>query len=322
MWEPTEEVRGPYIKERKRRGKSFFRVVFLLFLVAALTALVLLFRNPGKKLAWLSLLLRKEPTATQDTKASADSHTETTESTETESPPPELSVRRVDYSAKALGVRYENRTSYEIDNAYFVSSASFAPGGVLVFATRGYEAYAESGDGIAGEENVASLAETLADALRKEGVNAVFLPVSENGVFTYENSCRMVSEYLAGHSEIAYVIDLSREVLSDEGDYLCPVTVKDGQTLAQFRFAVGTDEGGGVHPDWRARLSDADTLYSLCNGYCDTLLMPTLISTARLNQHLPCRAFTLKVGAFGNRYAEAEATVRLFARLFAAVITT
>lgn len=322
MWESSEEIRGPYIKQRKRRGKPFFRILFLFFVIAAAVLIVFMIRHPGKKLAWLSLLLRREPSVSESMTTEQTPAVPTTESTEKEPSPPELSVRQVDYSAKALGVRYENRTSYEIDNAYFVSSPSFAPGGVLVLATRGYEAYAESGDGISDTENAAALAETLADALRKEGVNAVYLPVSENGVYTYENSCRAVSEYLAGHPEIGYVIDLSREVLSDEGEYLCPVTTKDGQTLAQFRFAVGTDEGGGIHPDWRARLSDADALYTLCSGYCDTLLMPTLISTARLNQHLPCRAFTLKIGAFGNRYAEAEATVRLFARLFAAAIST
>ena len=49
-------------------------------------------------------------------------------------------------------------------------------------------------------------------------------------------------------------------------------------------------------------------------------MMPTEISTSRLNQHLPATVFTVEIGACGNRLEEAVRTARAFGEVLAAAI--
>ena len=115
-----------------------------------------------------------------------------------------------------------------------------------------------------------------------------------------------------------YIIDISREALCGSGgELLRPAATLDGERYAQMRLAVGTDAGGGAHPGWRTRLMQADAVFDMMSGKYPSLMMPTLISRARLNQHLPRCTLTLRIGSLGNCFAEAENSAKLFADAFA-----
>ena len=120
---------------------------------------------------------------------------------------------------------------------------------------------------------------------------------------------------------MGYLLVISREALfSSAGELLRPAVNIDGVEYAQMRLAVGTDAGGGAHPGWRTRLMQADAVFDMMSGKYPTLMMSTLISQARLNQHLPRCTLTLRIGSLGNSFAEAKNTAQLFAYAFAEAI--
>ncbi len=309
MYYEEKELSAPYIKQNKRKPRG--RIVAL-FLVAAILCGVCFAYRSFRGGGFFAFILRGE-------KGSESTSQNVTTSTAENTPSTPDSIKTVNLSAAVQGQKYENKSGYDVSGGYSVSLAKLRGGSVLLVATRGYEGYAESGSGVSYYgKNTAELALFLSRELEKNGVSAEFLDVCENGIYTYENAYVKITDYLSENENVRYIIDISREVICGEnGEFLRPCACIDGKNHAQLRIAVGTDAGGGNHPGWRTRLMQANALFDAVNEKNPDILMPMLISRARLNQHLPRCTFTLKIGAVGNSFEEAENTAGLFAKFFA-----
>lgn len=315
-YEP-KELSAPYIKQKSRRKSGVGRFIFLILVVVCIAGLFYIyFHKPST--GFLAFIFRghadKTEESTTQTTASSFSQWSTTSNDE--------KTKSVDLSAAAQGERYENKSGYDTDSGFTASLGKIGNGRVLFVATRGYEGYAESGSGVSyGGENTAELAAFMAEEMNKHGINAAFLNICPEGDYSYENAYKKISEYLEEHTDVRYIIDISREALcSSAGELLRPAVKIDGVEYAQMRLAVGTDAGGGAHPGWRTRLMQADAVFDMMSGKYPTLMMSTLISQARLNQHLPRCTLTLRIGSLGNSFAEAKNTAQLFACAFAEAI--
>ncbi len=308
----SKELPAPYIKQRSRRKSGVGRFAFLMLTVLCIAGLctVYLGRNDGR-FAFLFRGKTDKTTERTTSAATAESTFGTTQKDE--------EVKTVDLSAAAQGERYENKSGYALDGGFTVSLAKIGEGSVLFVATRGYEGYAESGSGVSYKgKNTAALAALMAAEMQRRGIKAEFFDVCPDGDYSYENAYKKISAYLSEHDDVKYIIDISREVLcGSNGDLLRPAAAFDGERYAQMRLAVGTDAGGGAHPGWRTRLMQADAVFDMMSVKYSSLMMPTLVSRARLNQHLPRCTLTLRIGSLGNSFAEAENSAKLFADAFA-----
>lgn len=309
MYYDERELSAPYIKrsEKKPRG----RIAALFLAVAIICGACFAYRS-FRRGGFFAVIFGGEKNTQSTSGTTAASTSENTQETHGK-------IKTADLSALSQGQKYENKSGYDIDTEYSASLAKIENGSVLLLATRGYEGYAESASGVSfDEKNTAELAKFISSELKKHGVSADFLNVCENGIYTYENAYEKISEYLLTHENVRYIIDISREVICDEkGEFLRPCAYIGGREYAQLKIAVGTDAGGGNHPGWRTRLIQANALFDAINEREKGILMPMLISRARLNQHLPKCTFTLKIGAIGNFYDEAKNTAALFAEIFA-----
>ena len=307
-----KELPAPYIKQRSRRKNGVGRLAFLILTVLCVAGLCTVYmgRNDGR---FAFLFRGKADKTTENTTSAA-----TTEST-IGTAQKDDGAKTADLSAAAQGERYENKSGYGLDSGFTASLSKIGEGSVLFVATRGYEGYAESGSGVSYKgKNTATLAALMAAEMQRHGIKAEFLDVCPDGDYSYENAYKKISAYLSEHDDVKYIIDISREALCGSGgELLRPAATLDGERYAQMRLAVGTDAGGGAHPGWRTRLMQADAVFDMMSGKYPSLMMPTLISRARLNQHLPRCTLTLRIGSLGNCFAEAENSAQLFADAFA-----
>ena len=117
----------------------------------------------------------------------------------------------------------------------------------------------------------------------------------------YANSGRSVSEYLAQYPSIRLVLDLHRDaaVGSDGGDY-APTVAMGSELVAQLMIVVGTNYGGGHHPNWQDNLSVALKLQVLLEKQAPGITRQTSLRGSRFNQDLSPGALLIEVGATGN----------------------
>lgn len=310
-----KELAAPYIKQRSRRRNGVGRFALLILTVLCITALSAIYLNRGDER--MAFIFRGKGTR------SAESTAETVQTSVTASKAQGYDgASMADLSAASRGERYENKSDYELYSGFSASLASIKGGSVLFIATRGYEGYAESKSGVSyDEKNTAALASLMATEMQRCGISASFFNVCPDGDYSYENAYKKLTDYLDKHDEVKYIIDISREALcGSDGELLRPAVELDGQIYAQLRLAVGTDAGGGAHPGWRTRLMQADAVFDMISDKYPHLIMPTLVSRARLNQHLPRCTLTLRIGSLGNSFSEAENTARLFAQAFSSAV--
>lgn len=239
-----------------------------------------------------------------------------------------------DLSARAAGVLFDNRTDY-VPEAIVPRALSTVAGDkvtVLVVNTHPYEAYSAEGsyeytDGSYvnsedREKTVAAVADAFIASLAKSGVKAAYVEVSTtSGRNSYTAAYEALTAALAEYPDVMYIVDIHRDILLDEdGDMLRPVTYGADGPMAQMRLVVGTNADGAAYEDWENGAAASLFLAEGMTAAYPSLMMPTEISTSRLNQHLPVTVFTAEIGACGNRLDEAVRTAEAFGAVFAAAI--
>ena len=185
---------------------------------------------------------------------------------------------------------------------------------VLIVSSHPRDAYRDGG-------SVSGLAETLADLLRAQGVQAVYVPVSASAD-SYVDSYREVVDILryetAIEQNIGLIIDLRRSSELTEGG---GVLQTDGcfaeARCAQIRLTV---DGGGRH--WQYSLGAALQIREALWNMDGSLARPTRLDNGKgMTEAVarPAAVMTVEIGSFGNRYVEAERVVPLLAQAVASV---
>ena len=132
---------------------------------------------------------------------------------------------------------------------------------------------------------------------------------------SYTRSGPAVEEYLAQYPTIKLVLDVHRDALiGSDGTVYKAVTTIDGIKTAQVMLVVGSDAGGGDHPDWQENLALAAKLQKRLDTLYPTLARPMTLRQSTYNQNLSPGSLLVEVGSHGNTLQEALAGARLFAR--------
>lgn len=197
---------------------------------------------------------------------------------------------------------------------------------ILILHTHGTEAYSA----VPGEEytptepyrtteadrSVIRVGETLAEALRRQGLTVIH----DTGLYdyplytgAYERSGNAVRGWLERFPSIGVVIDVHRDAAGADQSPAKPLSAaNDG--AAQVMLLVGTGGNGLEHPHWRENLKLALALQRAMDERSPTLARPLRLVRERYNQQLTTGALLLEVGANGNTLSEAERACELFAR--------
>ena len=140
------------------------------------------------------------------------------------------------------------------------------------------------------EYNIVRVGDELTALLQQAGLNVIH----DRGIYdypsytgSYTRSGQAIEQYLRDYPSIQMVIDIHRD-------------------------ALGTDESGLEHPNWRQNLAVALYMQNAVNARHPTLMRPIALVQQRYNQHLSPGSMILEVGSNGNTLQEALAAIRLF----------
>lgn len=319
----------PYIKERKKSGVS--RIIFLFAIIGIVAAIcITLLKSSGGNLSGLFGFLGGKESST----TTADKETTTSPSEKEDIydydistlPEGKKAIIPADLSAEKQGKRYTSDIDVSVsDTSAALAKTQTGKTSVLIICTHPYESYCNEkllcyGDdfsAVGGENTVDALARELTVSLLGLGIGAEYLDLGiTSAKNSYSKAKIKIEDYLKKHPDIVYVIDLHRGIESDsDGNLLSPITEKDGDIYAQISFSVGTENKSASKS-----LPSVNTLYEKISERFPSLLMPTQISEATLNQQLSPTVITLDIGTCANTYSSAENTAEFFAFIFAEAV--
>lgn len=240
-----------------------------------------------------------------------------------------------DLSSKSeMGLALMNETSYEPDLAALLGRKKPIPSGealiaeygegsplVLIYHTHGTEAYSECADeGFRTRDvtkNVVAVGETIAEELKKNGVEALHLTeMFDDGEFStaYDRSTQAVRQILARYPSVRYVLDIHRDFVDRDGDYVRCASVTDDKSYAQLMFVCGTDEGGSGHINWQDNLTVSLQMQSMLWQKDKNLMRPVDLKSASFYQDTGAGSLIVEFGCCGNTLAEAKASAAVFAQ--------
>jgi stage II sporulation protein P len=207
---------------------------------------------------------------------------------------------------------------------------------VLILHTHGTESYSDDGaisyrddgselarsDDI--HQNVVSVGRVFAEELERLGIRTIHCMTmhDKNGYKdAYARAEETIRVYLEKYPSIRLVIDLHRDsIVSSEGNLIRPVTVVNGEAVAQVMCVVGSDWGGEENQRWRGNLSLALQLRSTLNESFGNICRPTYLKASTYNQEIAPYSLLLEIGASGNSLEEAQRAAIVVARSLAELI--
>ena len=128
-----------------------------------------------------------------------------------------------------------------------------------------------------------------------------------------------VEKLLKDNKNTDIVIDLHRDAVGSKGAY-APTVEINGEKVAQLMFVIGTNDGGGKHPNWKNNLKFAVKVQQKANEMYPGLFRAINLRSATFNQKVANAATILEVGATGNTLEEAEASMKYFSEVLNKVL--
>lgn len=173
--------------------------------------------------------------------------------------------------------------------------------------------------------NVVRVGDEMAAVFAQAGLNVLHdrtLHDYPNYNGAYTRSRETVERYLEAYPSISVVLDVHRDAIMGENDAIYKVMTKADveENCAQVMLVVGTEEGGGSHPNWRQNLAFAMALERQMNLDKPTLARPITLRKSHYNQQLSVGSLLVEVGTHGNTLEEAVNAARAFAESAAPVI--
>lgn len=239
------------------------------------------------------------------------------------------------------GLYLYNRTDRKVDLAALASReapVTLAPAEsgpqILIVHTHATEAYTPQGEDVyvPSDNNTRTLDERFSVIRVGDEMERVFTEmglsvIHDRGKYdwpkyngSYSRSGPAVEEYLAQYPTIGLVLDVHRDALvGSDGTIYKAVTTVDGIKTAQVMVVVGSNAGGGDHPNWEENLTLACKLQKSLDTLYPTLARPMTLRQSVYNQNLTPGSLLVEVGSHGNTLQEALAGARCFARAAGAV---
>lgn len=199
---------------------------------------------------------------------------------------------------------------------------------VLIYHTHGTEAYSESaGEGFRSTDtskNVVAVGTALAKRLEELGVGTVHLCDMfdlEDFSTAYDRSTVAVRKALKKYPSVRYILDIHRDYVDRDGEYVKCLSEVEGDSCAQLMFVCGTDEGGSGHDSWQDNLTVSLQLQSLLWQKYPSLMRPIDLKSASFYQDTGAGALIVEFGTCGNSLSEVLSSADIFAKTLSEYIT-
>ena len=92
------------------------------------------------------------------------------------------------------------------------------------------------------------------------------------------------------------------------------------QPAAQVMLVIGTDEGGGTHPNWRDNLTVAAHLQKKMLDSGTGLVRPLNLRRATFNEQYTTGSMLVEIGTTGNTLDEAKTAAKTFGQMLGELI--
>ena len=136
---------------------------------------------------------------------------------------------------------------------------------------------------------------------------------------SYERSLKTVQSLLKKNSEAEIVFDVHRDAIGSSSNF-APTVEINGEKVAQLMFVIGTNDGGGKHPNWKNNLKFAVKVQEKANELYPGLFRNINLRSATFNQKVTNAASIIEVGATGNTLEEACASMKYLAEILNLVL--
>ena len=131
---------------------------------------------------------------------------------------------------------------------------------------------------------------------------------------SYTRSLKTVEKLLEKQKDTEIIFDLHRDAVGNKGGYAPTVEIK-GEKVAQIMFVIGTNDGGGKHPNWKNNLKFAVAIQEKGNEMYPGLFRAINLRSATFNQKVSNAASIIEIGATGNTLEEATGSMKYFAKV-------
>ena len=236
-----------------------------------------------------------------------------------------------------------NDTGYDLSknmksfsDASVPTSASAGEVSVLILHTHATEGYSDDGalwydpaTPLARAEDpaegVIAVGAAMAEYLNAHGIVTVHSTVlhdAESYKDSYSRSAQTVQSYLKQYPSIRLVIDVHRDsILTSKDQLIRPVTVVNGESVAQVMCVVGSNAAGGSYDGWQDNFALALRLRDRLNGMFGNLSRPVYVKKSTYNQQYAPSSLLLEIGSSGNTKEEALRAALLVAEQIAQMMT-
>ncbi len=131
---------------------------------------------------------------------------------------------------------------------------------------------------------------------------------------SYSRSLTTVESLLKQNPETEIVFDIHRDAVGSTSTY-APTVEINGEKVAQLMFVIGTNDGGGKHPNWQNNLKFAVKVQEKANEMYPGLFRSINLRSATFNQKVTNAASIIEVGATGNTLEEATVSMKYLAEV-------
>lgn len=136
---------------------------------------------------------------------------------------------------------------------------------------------------------------------------------------SYERSLKTVQSLLKKNEGTDIVFDVHRDAIGSSSNF-APTVEINGEKVAQLMFVIGTNDGGGKHPNWKNNLKFAVKVQEKANELYPGLFRNINLRSATFNQKVANAASIIEVGATGNTLEEACASMKYLAEILNIVL--
>ena len=131
---------------------------------------------------------------------------------------------------------------------------------------------------------------------------------------SYSRSLKTAENLLIEKPETDIVFDIHRDAVGSSSTY-APTVEINGEKVAQLMFVIGTNDGGGKHPNWQNNLKFAVKVQEKANEMYPGLFRSINLRSSTFNQRIRDAACIIEVGATGNTLEEATGSMKYLAEV-------
>ena len=170
--------------------------------------------------------------------------------------------------------------------------------------------------------SVAKIGDELEKELKKHKFNVTHNKTKHDyPAYTgsYSRSLNTIEKILEKQKDTEIIFDIHRDAVGNKGNY-APTVKINGEKVAQIMFVIGTNDGGGKHPNWNNNLKFAVAVQEKANQMYPGLFRSINLRSATFNQKVSNAASIIEVGATGNTLEEATASMKYLANVLNEVL--